>query len=103
MENPDSLTVLINLKKYAVDVPPLPKAKTADLTLCPFGLAGEGTPVRKFFQRVQAVDELFEPLRPTDRSTLGDPIVDLVSIGLGSVSENDLIGHVSCGTLSRTS
>ncbi len=52
MENPDGLTALINFVKYAVDVPPLTKEKAADLALCPLSLAGEGTAVGKFFERV---------------------------------------------------
>ena len=48
------------------------------------------------------IDELREPLRPSDWRALKYPIIDLIRLGLRRISEDDLVGHVSRGTLFQT-
>ena len=78
------------------------KQKTSDLAPRFSRFTSEGAPIGKLFKRIQAVNEFLEPLRPSDRGPLNDPIIDLVCVGLGRLSENDLVGHVFLGTLFQT-
>lgn len=81
---------------------PFAEEKASNFALRFSRFTSKGTSMRKPFERIQAVNEFLEPLRPSDRGPLGHPIVDLVCVGLGRLSENDLVSHVFFGTLFQT-
>ena len=81
---------------------PLAEEKASDVAPRFLRFTSEGTPIRKLLERIQAINEFLEPLRPSDRGSLDYPIIDLVCVGLGRLSENDLVGHVFPETLFQT-
>ena len=102
VQDPNRLAVVIHLVEDSIDMCPLAKQKAPDFALRLNRLASERTPIRKPLERIQAVNEFFKPLRPSSRSPLNDPIVDLVCVGFGGLSENDLVSHVFFGILFQT-
>ena len=61
-----------------------------------------GASIGTLCKRIQAVNKFLEPLRPSDRGSLNHPVIDLIRVGLGGLSENDLVDHVFFGTRFQT-
>ncbi|SRR5258708_24615302 len=102
MQDANNLLCLVHFVENPIDVLAFSEDKTSDFPACFLCFTSNGTTVRKFLQGVQTIDELREPLRPSDWRALKYPIIDLVRLGLRRISEDDLVGHVSRGTLFQT-
>jgi hypothetical protein len=102
VQNPDCLANIIHFVEDAPSVFPIAEKKTSDRSPRFRRFTSQGTPVGKLFKRIKAINEFLEPLGPPDRGSLDNPIVDLVCIGPGRLSENDFVSHVFPGTLFQT-
>ncbi len=98
VENPNGLVLLVDLVKNPINPAALTE-KTANISMGLLGFSGDGATIWKPFERIQRVDEFFEPLGPTNGSPFHHPVIDAVGIGFRRVSEDDLVGHASSGTL----
>ena len=102
VQDPDGLPGFIHFVEDATGVFPIAKEKASDLAARFSGFTSEGAPIGKLFETIEAVNEFLEPLRPSDRRSPDHPIVDLIRIGLGRLTENDMVGHVLVGTPFQT-
>ena len=102
VQDPYSLAGFIHFVENAIGVFPIAKEEASDLPLRFSRFTSQGAPIGKLLKRIQAVNQFLEPLRPSDRGSLNDPIVDPVCVGLGRLTENDLVSHVFFGTLFQT-
>lgn len=57
MQDPDFLAGFIHFVENAIGVFPIAKEKASDLALRFSGFTSEGTPIRKLFGRIQAINE----------------------------------------------
>ena len=92
----------VNFVENAIGVFPIAKEKATDLPSCFSRFTSQKAAIGKLFQRTQAIEEFFEPLRSSDWGSIYDPILDLVGIVLRRFSENDLVGHVFFETRFQT-
>src|SRR5579864_7986117 len=102
MQDPNCLAGLVYFVEDAIYVFPIAKVKASDRPLRFSRLASEWTPVRKLFKSIKAFNEFLEPFRPPDRGSPDNPIVDLVCVGSGRLSENGFVSHPFSGTLFQT-
>lgn len=74
VQDPDCLAGFVHFVEDAIGVFPIAKEKASDLAPRFSRFTSEGAPIGKLFKRRQAVNEFLEPLRPSDRGPLNDPI-----------------------------